>query len=101
MHRYFRQSSTGQWVNADLGGSALATPAATHVEEIAGGLGILPADLEAVDSATDPREGVLLHPPVKPVCPSSDEALKREMAAAQTPGEGLAALKRWADARPG
>jgi hypothetical protein len=62
-------------VNATLGGSALDTPAASHVKDIAGGLGILPEDLEAVDSATDPREGELLALPEEEPGPTPEPAL--------------------------
>jgi hypothetical protein len=98
-HRYFRQISTDRWVQVDLGGGALTTPAATHVEEIAGGLGIPPADLEAVDRDTDPREGELLYLPERPVRWTPDEVLKKEMAAAVTPDEAFVALKRWSEDR--
>lgn len=99
--RYFRQVSTGQWTNATLGGSALEIPPASHIQDIAAGLGIDPADLEAVDSDLDPRDGVQLELPTRPFVPTADEALKNDMAAAVTPQDGLAAMKRWADARPG
>jgi|TARA_R110000824_G_scaffold10817_6_gene47359 hypothetical protein len=65
------------------------------VGDIAAGLGILPDDLEAVDSDTDPREGEILPLPTKPLRLTPNEALKEEMAAAETPDEGLAAMKKW------
>ncbi len=78
MNRYFRKVSTGEWLNAVMGGSALDVPTESHIADLASALEIPEADLEVVDSDDDPRSGKLLSLPVPP--PDPIQEAKRRLA---------------------
>ena len=81
-YRYFRQVSTGQWLDAVLGSTAsFNVSASQHVQEIAAGFG-LPGDVEVwevdtiFDPEDDPRTGPFLALE-KPETPPTSEEIAR------------------------
>jgi len=70
--RSFRKIDTGQWVDVlfTVDGPTFEVPEQSHRADIASAIGILPDELETVDTDSDPRTGTLLEllaPPAPPL----------------------------------
>lgn len=64
-HRAFRRKSDGQYIDAVFGtdGDTFSAPEESQRSDLATALGVLPAELEAVEGDADPRRGVLVKLP--------------------------------------
>ena len=71
--RQFRKRDTQQWLNAlfTVSGGSFSVPESSHREAIAASLGLMPAELETVESDRDERSGTLIELPVAAPNPRS------------------------------
>lgn len=84
LHRCIRRKDTGQWIDVlfTVDGDEFSVPELPHRTDIAAALGLLPTELEAVDSTQDRRIPPLLALPVAAPSPAeATEARVRELLA--------------------